>query len=107
MKKLVSATSIIFATMIITGCAAGIPTMFDAPGMLYAEYTVGKDAMGPIRAKTGKACATSILGLVGTGDASIGAAAANGGIKNVTSIDKEGKNIIGVFATYCTIVHGD
>lgn len=57
--------------------------------------------------KEGKACGTSILGLVATGDASIQAAKAAGGINTVASVDHSAKNIVGVFGEWCTIVRGN
>ena len=56
--------------------------------------------------KEGKACATSILGAIGQGDASIAAAKANGGITKVTSVDHYAKNVLGIFGEWCTIVKG-
>jgi hypothetical protein len=56
--------------------------------------------------KEGKACATSILGLVATGDASVTAAKTNGGITNVAVVDHTAKNILGVFGEWCTVVKG-
>ena len=56
--------------------------------------------------KEGKACATSILGAVAQGDASIVAAKANGGITKVTSVDHYAKNVLGIFGEWCTIVKG-
>jgi len=56
--------------------------------------------------KEGKACGSSILGWVATGDASIAAAKANGGITKVTSVDHYAKNILGIFGEWCTIVKG-
>lgn len=72
------------------------------------------DAKGPVTAtgseasgKTGKACAKSILGWVGLGDASIETAKKAGGIKNVGSVDHESTNILGLYATFCTVVTGN
>ena len=56
--------------------------------------------------KEGKACASSVLGWVATGDASIVAAKANGGITKVTSVDHYAKNLLGIFGEWCTIVKG-
>jgi len=56
--------------------------------------------------KTGQACASSILGLIATGDASIAAAKRAGGITKVASTDYEGLSILGVYAQFCTIVRG-
>lgn len=96
---------VVLSLLLLGGCA-GTPTMQEVPGSLYADYKMAQDAEGPVGVKTGKACATSILGWFSSGDASIEAAAANGGITSVTSIDRTSKNILGIHATYCTVVHG-
>ena len=57
--------------------------------------------------KEGKACGSSILGWVATGDASIAAAKANGGITKVTSVDHYAKSILGIYGEWCTIVKGN
>jgi hypothetical protein len=70
------------------------------------------DVKGPISATTatgmreGTACAKTILGLVGTGDASIDAAKKAGGIQEVSSVDYHATNTLGIVAEFCTIVHG-
>jgi hypothetical protein len=87
----------------LSGCLA---VSTPALGVLYAEVWHGGDAEGGIGAKEGKSCAQSILGLVATGDASVKAAAAAGGIKNVTRVDHYSKNILGILGEYCTIVGG-
>jgi len=56
--------------------------------------------------KEGKACATSILGWIAQGDASIVAAKASGGITKVTSVDHYAKSILGIYGEWCTIVKG-
>src|SRR4051812_27666907 len=54
----------------------------------------------------GEACASSILGIVGTGDASLDAAKKNGGVVQVTAIDNSAMSVLGVYAKFCTIVYG-
>jgi hypothetical protein len=56
--------------------------------------------------KEGKACAQSIMGFVATGDASISAAKAAGGITEVAHVDHSAHSILGIVADYCTIVKG-
>ncbi len=56
--------------------------------------------------RVGESCATSILGLIGNGDASIEAARRNGGITMISSVDDHTKSILGIYAEYCTIVRG-
>lgn len=77
-------------------------------GTLYLDATAGEAATSNSGAsKSGEACASSILGLVGTGDASIDAAAKNAGITRIAYVDGKSTNILGIYATYCTIVHGE
>ena len=77
-------------------------------GGIYNETKYGDVATDEAGAtKEGKACATSILGLVATGDASVHAAKAAGGVSKVGSVDHSAKNIVGVFGEWCTIVRGN
>ena len=86
-----------------TGCMA---VASPAVGVLFTEVQGPLDAEGPIGRKRGEACAQSIHGLVAEGDASIKAAADNGGITNVTSVEHSTRNILGIIGTFCTIVRG-
>lgn len=88
----------------MTGCATA-----RAPvnGVFYS------DVKGPIMATTafggtatGEACATSILGVYASGDASIDAAKKAGGIAQVVAVDQHTSNILGFYAKYCTVVYG-
>lgn len=106
MKRQLSVSAVFGLAFLMTGCA-GIGTYQEVPGGLYADYKFGKDAEGPVGTKEGESCATSILGWFGTGDASIPAAATNGGISKVYTIDHKVKNILNVYAKYCTVVHGE
>ncbi|MEI1279999.1 TRL domain-containing protein [Leptospira venezuelensis] len=64
-----------------------------------------KDGIGE---KSGEACASSVLGLIATGDAGIKAAAKKGGIKIVKSIDSNRSNVLGsIYVSECTIAYGD
>jgi hypothetical protein len=65
--------------------------------------TVGNDTAG---AKNGKACATSILGIIASGDASIASAAKAGGITKVGYVDYSAFSILGLYAEFCTLVRG-
>lgn len=88
----------------MTGCATA---QSPVTGFLYS------DVKGPIGATTayggtarGEACATSILGVYASGDASIEAAKKAGGIMQVVTIDHQTNSILGVYAKYCTVVYG-
>jgi hypothetical protein len=87
----------------LTGCMA---VHSPAIGILYTDVKGPLDAEGALGAKSGTACAQSILGLVASGDASIEAAAHAGGINNVTTVDHHTTNILGLMGEFCTIVHG-
>jgi hypothetical protein len=57
--------------------------------------------------KVGTAEATSILGIVATGDASVEAAAKSAGITKIHHVDQHSTGIIGVFAKYKIYVYGE
>lgn len=57
--------------------------------------------------KVGSAQASSILGWVATGDASIEAAAKSAGINKIHHVDEEGTSILGFYATYKVYVYGE
>lgn len=107
MNKLIAA--IAFASLSLSGCFAG--AAFSPRGApfaaLYAD-TKGNEGVTEktLGAKTGEACATSILGLVTTGDASAPAAARAGGITQISSVDHKFKMILGIYAEYCLVVTG-
>jgi hypothetical protein len=95
---------IVAAGLSLTGCQ-----IVDSPmkGWIFTETKYGAEATSATAAtKEGKACGTSILGWVATGDASIGAAKAAGGISTVASVDHSSRQILGVFGEWCTIVKG-
>jgi hypothetical protein len=97
-------TALIVGVAGISGCMiVQTPVM----GVLYTEAKYGDTATSATAAsKEGKACATSILGWIGTGDASISAAKAAGGITEVSSVDHTAKNVLGLFGEWCTVVKG-
>jgi len=87
--------------LMLAGCASFWPG-----GAIYIEGKLGTQAGSGAADKTGRACMTSILGLVATGDASIEAAKAAGGIKEVVNMNYEVKNILGIYGEYCLVVKG-
>ena len=93
--------ALIGIVLMLAGCATYAPH-----GMIYTEGKMGVQAGSGAADKQGRACMTSILGLIATGDASIEAAKAAGGIKEVVNMNYEVKNILGVFGEYCLVVKG-
>ncbi|MEQ1507029.1 MAG: TRL-like family protein [Myxococcota bacterium] len=98
-----------FALLGLTACAGfafqgqGVATA----GIYASAATPGMATINNIGKKKGEACATSILGLITTGDAGIRAAANAGGITQISAVDASTMNILGIYAKYCTIVSGD
>ncbi len=80
-------------------------TTYPVAGMWTQDVRVSVDGKMPAGSKRGEACVTSYLGVFATGDASVEAAAANGGITRVQSVEAliNAKIVIG---TYCTVVRG-
>jgi hypothetical protein len=92
------------AYLSLSGCIIVASPM---AGWVYTEDKYGDVATTHNSAtKEGKACGQSILGMVATGDASVSAAKAAGGITTVASVDHSAKNILGIIGEWCTIVKG-
>lgn len=88
------------------GCAAVATPLTGTiyTSVKYPSMASNEAAPGPRR---GEATASSILGIVATGDASIAAAARNGGIRKINTADTEGWSLLGLYATYTTVVTGE
>jgi hypothetical protein len=103
MKKIGLIVIVLSFAVLLVGCATPYPM-----GGLYTEIKAPVAAAGGMSySRVGVSKATSILGMVATGDASIKAAAANGGIKTIKYVDYEAKNILGLYGEYTTTVYGD
>jgi hypothetical protein len=104
MKKEIWLLTAAGGLLVLTGCQ---PVASPLAGVLYNETKFGWEATPNSNAvKEGKACANTIMGLVATGDASISAAKAAGGITEVAHIDHSAKSILGIVGEFCTIVKG-
>ena len=57
--------------------------------------------------KVGSAEATSILGIVATGDASIDTAAKSAGITKIHHVDVQSFSVLGIFARFTVYVYGE
>lgn len=102
MKFIFSFLLIVFV-FVVSGCASSEPV-----GVLYNSTANGVSANNKVFSeKTGKSCATSILGWVAIGDNSINDAKADGGITEVATVDNTAFNVLGVYGHYCTVVSGE
>jgi TRL-like protein family len=109
MKQIKVALTLVGISVAVFSLAACGPVVSSpALGTTYNETKFGNIATAETAtSKEGKACATSILGAVAQGDASIMAAKANGGVTKVTSVDHSAKSILGIWGEWCTIVKGN
>lgn len=99
-------TLVIIATLALTGCStAGILT--DTGLSFVGNYTEPVMATDHKDApKVGRACTQNYLGLVALGDGSVDAARKDGGITEVTSVDKEFLRVLGFYGRVCTVARG-
>jgi hypothetical protein len=74
-------------------------------GLIWTDVQAPIDAGDKVGAKEGRSCAQSILGILATGDASIKAAAAAGGITKIDSVDHHSTWMV-IVGEFCTIVRG-
>lgn len=94
---------------LVTGCASAPSPV---PGFVYTEvsaphYVGDNIASTSISSmKRGEATVSTILGLFATGNASVEAAARNGGITKISHVDYQSKSILGFYATFTTVVYG-
>jgi hypothetical protein len=96
-------------SLLFTGCAitaspvsGGLFTEVQAP--LTATSNPAPEDLDDL--KVGRSMATSILGLIATGDASIRTAMEDGGITEIVHVDYESTNILGFYATFTVVVYG-
>jgi hypothetical protein len=77
-------------------------------GWAYTEIKgnagVTSNALG---SKVGTAKASNILGIVAMGDASVQSAAKSAGITRISHVDFEANGLLGIFASYTTVVYGE
>ena len=99
--------SLLAVALVLFGfMAMGCNTVYSpAAGMIWMDVKGPVDAGDKVGTKEGRACAKSLLGVFATGDASIKAAAAAGGITRIDSVDHHSTWTV-VMGEYCTIVRG-
>ncbi|TGN10215.1 TRL domain-containing protein [Leptospira ilyithenensis] len=107
MKKYIALTAV-FAVAIAIACSGG---GYNAPsGSILQDTTLNKDisTAAAVGSKSGEACTVGYLGIIASGDASVKAAAAAGGINKVNAVDYKNDNLLGsLIAKTCTIARGD
>lgn len=105
MKKLCFCTVAALALMVSSCAVVSTPA---GMGVLYTGVTAGENVTSnSVGMKVGTSSATNVLGLVAVGDAGIEAAAKQAGIKKISHVDSKKVSILGIFATYKTVVYGE
>jgi hypothetical protein len=107
-KTVMSLVVVLFAVMVLSGCAT---VQSPLQAMIFTDikvpsYRLQAPLDSATYSKVGTASCTSVIGIA-TGDASIDAAAKNGGITQIHHVDSDIYNILGIYVKYTTIVHGE
>lgn len=90
--------------LLSTGCATYYPV-----GVGYTKTNL-PIATGPVKgkwSKKGTAESKQVLALIVQGDSSIEAACKSAGITEIVYVDWEVENVLGIIATYRTVVYGN
>lgn len=100
-----SLCSAVLLAPLLTGCI-GVAT--PVVGLAYTDVKwSGPVTSNAVATKTGTAEATTIMSLFATGDASVDAAAKNGGITKIHHVDYHTTNVMGVYGKIITTVYGE
>jgi len=98
---------VIAVVAIAVGMQSCIATQAGVGG-IYTDVKQGETATSNIRgSKVGTSKACSYVGLVAIGDASIDAAAKDGGITRISHVDSHKKSFLGIITSTTTIVYGE
>lgn len=90
----------------LSNCA--VPRPSAGAGWIYTNISEGEYVDNKVEiSKNGEACATNVLGIASTGDATIDTAKRMSNIKNIATIDRSYFSVLGVFAKGCTVVRGN
>ena len=105
MKKLVFSLGAVLA---LTLASCSTVTSGSGIGAIYTGVTEGQIATSnPVGSKVGESHSIGVLGLVSVGDASIQQAANQAGIKKISHVDVKKTSVLGIFASYKTLVYGE
>ncbi|MGB6035305.1 MAG: TRL-like family protein [Cryomorphaceae bacterium] len=105
MKKFKSLALVATVGLLLSSCAM---TTSPVSGFVYTDVdgpvAVTSNTVG---SKVGTASVKSVLGIVGTGNASINEAAKKAGITKISHVDYHSTNVLGIFATFEVRVYGE
>ena len=107
MRKLIGCACAGALALLITGCVGPMGGASGTYGMVYTDVSGALMATSNTGAsKVGEAKSQGII-CVATGDSSIKAACAAGGITKIQHVDHHTESILGVWAKTTTIVYGE
>ncbi len=107
MKKLIGYPTVLAVVALVSGCVGPLYTVGGVGGGLYTDVSGPVLATSnPAGSKMGQASSTGII-CVATGDSSIKAAAANGGITKISHVDYHTTSVLGVYAKTTVTVYGE
>jgi len=107
MKKSLILVAAFFAAYLLTGCVAMTPAPVSGSLFTDVRAPIAVTSNSGTATKVGSATSTSVLGLVATGDASIHAAARNGGITRIHYVDQRTNSVMWFFVSYTVFVYGE
>ena len=95
-------TFTVAATLVGAGCA--MPNRAPVNGFLFTHVKTGDNVTSnTLEERSVKGCASSVLGVVAWGNASVAGVAGSSG--QVSVVDSDVLGVLGVYARHCTIVH--
>ena len=110
MRVMFLAIAVMLLCGMSTGCAGFVTApVVPPPAFVFTSYKAPMDIDAdrtPITGKKGEASAINVLGIVAVGDASVKAAAEDGGITTVEHVDYDFLNVLFVFSKFTTIAYG-
>jgi hypothetical protein len=109
MNKFITSLVAVGIGISLSACASSpIKGKYYGGGSIYSAVNFNErtsDAM--LGSKRGEGCATNILGIVATGDASAATVAKQAGITKIASVDGTASNILSFYSKYCVVVTGE
>lgn len=109
MKHLIMAAIVLGFGVSLGACASSPIKGKNAGGAsVYSDVQFNERATdNALGGKRGESCASDILSIIATGDASAATAAKQAGITKIASVDGTASNILGIYSTYCVVVTGE
>ena len=107
MRKIIGCASAAALAVLITGCVGPMGQVGGAYGGIYTDVSGALTATSNSGAsKVGSATSKGII-CVATGDSSIKAAAANGGITKISHVDYHVTSVMGLYVETTVTVYGE